>query len=362
MFRFDELQGVQLEITNRCQASCPMCPRNIHGGIDNPRLTINDWTLDDFKQIFPSSFLKRLKFIVFCGDFGEPIINDELPDMCSYIKENNPDINVTIHTNGSARNKNWWRELRNHLPDRHEIFFALDGLGDTHHLYRQGTQFEKVLENAKEFIDAGGRATWVFIKFKHNYHQIEQAREMSREYGFVNIQIKDSKRFNQRFPVLDKKHNITHYLEQPEESMIKFVGKTRLENYQSWKNKSDISCMVKDAKEIYIDANYIVSPCCMVGSFLNTCYDEELYYKFGLIDNESVEPIGKQIQQQVFDIVDKLGGLETLNALNISIESILENPHWKTWATAGSDACIVMCSRDTPYITIEEQKVIETNV
>ena len=36
MFKFDQLEIVQVEITNRCQASCPMCPRNIHGGIENP--------------------------------------------------------------------------------------------------------------------------------------------------------------------------------------------------------------------------------------------------------------------------------------------------------------------------------------
>lgn len=38
MFNFQDLKQVHLEITTRCQASCPMCSRNYHGGLDNPNL------------------------------------------------------------------------------------------------------------------------------------------------------------------------------------------------------------------------------------------------------------------------------------------------------------------------------------
>ena len=40
MFKFNELKTVHLEISTRCQASCPMCPRNYHGGLENPNLKI----------------------------------------------------------------------------------------------------------------------------------------------------------------------------------------------------------------------------------------------------------------------------------------------------------------------------------
>jgi MoaA/NifB/PqqE/SkfB family radical SAM enzyme len=52
MFQFKELNTVHLEISNRCQASCPMCPRKYHGGITNENLKIADWTFDDFEKIF----------------------------------------------------------------------------------------------------------------------------------------------------------------------------------------------------------------------------------------------------------------------------------------------------------------------
>ena len=63
MFAYNKLSQVQIEITNRCQASCPMCLRNIHGGIKNNNLNLNNWTLENFKNIFPKDLIKQLKKI-----------------------------------------------------------------------------------------------------------------------------------------------------------------------------------------------------------------------------------------------------------------------------------------------------------
>ena len=65
MFNFKSLHHIQIEITNKCQASCPMCLRNIHGGIDNPLLRFNDWTIDEFKNIFNSEVLSQITAVNF---------------------------------------------------------------------------------------------------------------------------------------------------------------------------------------------------------------------------------------------------------------------------------------------------------
>ena len=159
MFAFEQLHTVQVEITNRCQASCPMCLRNIHGGIDNPNLILTDWTLEMFQNIFTDEVLAQISCVNFCGDFGDPIINANLIDMCQYVRDNKSDMTIILHTNGSAHNAQWWTSLAISLPKNHKVIFALDGLRDTHSLYRIGTNYDMIIRNAKAFIDTGGNAT-----------------------------------------------------------------------------------------------------------------------------------------------------------------------------------------------------------
>ena len=61
MYRYNEIKTVHLEITENCNASCPMCARNINGGEDNPHLKGNELSLDDCKTIFPPEFIFQLE-------------------------------------------------------------------------------------------------------------------------------------------------------------------------------------------------------------------------------------------------------------------------------------------------------------
>jgi sulfatase maturation enzyme AslB (radical SAM superfamily) len=72
---------------------------------------------------------------------------------------------------------------------RYHVRFALDGLKDTHSLYRMGSDYDTVVKNMKTFIDAGGRATWKFIVFKHNEHQVDEASKLARELGCVTFTV-----------------------------------------------------------------------------------------------------------------------------------------------------------------------------
>jgi hypothetical protein len=363
MFKFEELKQIQVEITNRCQASCPMCLRNIHGGIENPDLILSDWTLEEFKTIFSQEVLNKLQTINFCGDFGDPIINNNLPEMCSYIKDNSQ-VSVVIHTNGSARTIAWWKNLVDCLPMNHRVVFALDGLEDTHSLYRIGTNYQSIKINASAFIQAGGTAEWCFIKFKHNEHQVEQARAISKELGFDKFSVKNSKRFSSKFPVLDKTGNISHYIEQPTDSSIRPIEFVELKDYRQWTQNS-IECFTLNDKEIYIDSHKYLMPCCLIGSFMYANYDTALYKQYGLIDDTSIIPIGSEIKDNVYSIIKEFGGVDNLNSYQHGIRNIMDSPLWENlvkgkWATGGSSACTVLCSNSTPYISVEEQYINRT--
>lgn len=359
MFKFQEIESVQIEITNRCQASCPMCLRNIHGGIENKYLKFNDWSFADFQIIFSREILQQLKRIDFCGDYGEPTLNKDIIAMCRYITDMNPEIFVAIFTNGSVRNSQWWKTLASALPKNHKVEFALDGLEDTHKLYRIGTDFNKIIRNAKFFISAGGTADWMLIKFLHNEHQIENARKLANDYGFSNFFTKNSKRFGQTFKVLDRSGNFSHRLDQPVTSPIKFVKKEEILNFQNWKRSGDIDCFVAHRKEIYIDAHYTTLPCCLLGAFLYADYNKDLYEKYDVYVDSSIVDAGHIAKTETYRIVNDLGGLDSLNAKN-GIKNIIDSVIWqeiwyKEWKNKSSPVCILLCSKDTPITRIDDQ-------
>ena len=60
MYKLEDIRDVHLEITSKCQAKCPMCPRRINGGPMNPFIKLDDITLDRFKEWFPRQFIQQL--------------------------------------------------------------------------------------------------------------------------------------------------------------------------------------------------------------------------------------------------------------------------------------------------------------
>lgn len=355
MFKFTELKMVHLEITNRCQASCPMCPRNIHGGIDNPLLQINEWSLDDFKNIFTPDILDQLEIINFCGNFGDPLMNKDLIKMCEYVKVTAPNVAIDIHTNGSLRSTAWWKKLVHALPKTHNVIFAIDGLEDTHSIYRVGTSYKLIIKNAQTFINSGGTAEWHYIRFKHNEHQVDAAEALSTELGFKKFSVKTSRRHGKPFPVVDTTGQFLYNLEQPTDSPVKFVSKSDVQGHQQWPNADKINCLAIKHKELYIDAHYQLSPCCMISAFLYTNYDANLLKKYNLFQEDSVTEEGAQVREQVL-------GFPRLNVLKSGLKNIIETDDWQTmwqqkWKDKSSSTCIIMCGPYSPFISIDEQKI-----
>lgn len=334
MFRFSELKQVHLEITNNCQASCPMCARNINGGEINPRVQLNDWTLDDFKTIMNPEVLNQIHGFYFCGNYGDPILNNDLLEMCRYATETNPNCQNFIHTNGGARKTEWWAELATVMPKNHRVIFALDGLSDTHSLYRIGTKFETVLQNAKAFIDAGGEAEWVFIRFQHNQHQVDEAERLSKEYGFKYFTVKNSSRFllEAKINVVNRKGEKTHIIEPASDTPMKFIDKKTIDNFHKIMDNSVIDCKVQKDKEIFIDAHKNLFPCCHTGAIPYLWHSQP-----------ELSHVSQLMRDQHFDMVKTLGELD---ATKRSIKDIIDSTEFQTaWETYWHIKKLVICVR-----------------
>lgn len=315
-----------------------MCSRNYHGGMPNPLLKEMDWSLEFAKSILSTEVLSQISSITLCGNFGDPILNLDLIPIIDHIINKNNNVYIGLHTNGSARKKTWWQELAKSLPQNHLVNFAIDGLEDTHSLYRIGTDFNKIIENAKEFIKYGGKARWIFITFKHNEHQLEEAKKLSYELGFESFQEKQTSRFIGKpyFEVYDRTGNVTHKLEQPTEQKLLFIDRKTVENYKEIFKTATITCEVEKTKSIYVDAQGFLWPCCFVGG---------VPYKYTKPDQ-----MVHTFQQDSFgtfqNVLKQFGGVEQFNLRNRTIKEIINSHEWQTvWDRTFEENSLRICTR-----------------
>jgi MoaA/NifB/PqqE/SkfB family radical SAM enzyme len=289
MLKLEDIRRVHVEITTRCNARCPMCMRNYRGSDYNSGYPITELTLEQFKHILTPDVLASImqpdppvngrvpinysfQGISFNGNVGDFAVSHDGVEIVEYLVENN--VNVTINTNGSSRTPEWWARL---ASPRVEVGFALDGLADTHSLYRLDTSWDKITENAQALIAAGGNAVWRFVPFEHNRHQEDACRKLAANMGFSRFENIYDGRDNT--PVFTRDGVYSHQIgiDTRPAHIIPEI-KPMLENHITWYNKgtvkveADVPNITYDCKhyrnrEIYLAADGTVYPCCFLGFY-----------------------------------------------------------------------------------------------
>ena len=140
MYKLEDIKQIHLEITQKCQAACPMCDRNQNGGALNPHINLDELKIEHIKEIFSPTFIKQLTATQLCGNLGDPIIAEHTLETYQYFREHNKDMWLSMNTNAGAREPEWWAELAKTLGRNGLVIFSVDGLEDTNHLYRQNVQ------------------------------------------------------------------------------------------------------------------------------------------------------------------------------------------------------------------------------
>lgn len=272
MLQISDIESLHIELTTKCNARCPMCMRNYRGFTHNSGYPITELSLQNISTIFTKDFCSQIKVVQLVGNLGDFGIAKDAFEIVQFWLKNSP-AQIHIDTNGSMRTTDWWAQL---ADPRVQVYFALDGLEDTHNLYRQGTHWQKIIKNATAFIEAGGKATWKFIRFKHNKHQEQDCKELSEQLGFHNFLTIDQSR--DQGPVFKSDGEFSHWLGDSLSPIPPRVDKLLNEHY-TWfdpktviattaiKENADIKCEHLRKKELYISANGNVYPCCYLGYF-----------------------------------------------------------------------------------------------
>ena len=264
------LNTINAELSNYCNSACPMCPRfdlnlNLIKDITNNAHTTLKIIID---KIGPA-VLSKINHFYSCGVLGDGAMNPECYEIYEYVKSCGAKA-TALYTNGGLRNTEFWKSL---ATTQTQVIFAIDGLEDTNHLYRRNVKWAKLIENVEAFINAGGHATWDYLKFKHNQNQIEQAELLSKKLGFKKFRLKETTRWDdfdsegnwvERDHIKLDNYKLEKIERDTEASGHNVTQKTKVK--QSF-TKAKINCWSyhKNKSEIYIAANGDVSPCCWLG-------------------------------------------------------------------------------------------------
>lgn len=249
----DQIKWLHVEASTKCNAWCPSCPRNQNGYGLRPGLVEQDLDPARFQEILKD--FSDLDGIQFCGNYGEPVIAGSFLELVEMSIPRTQKIQ--IHTNGSLRSVAWWQDLAVLLKDvKHDVWFGIDGLKGTHEIYRQATDFDRVVENAQAFITAGGSATWQFIPFQHNQHQIMDCMRMSQSMGFKAFKVIKSFRAD-RSEVRHWRTGDSFRLEPADVYQVKWhqPAPTHIELKD---------CMHLEQPGVYISAAGKIGPCCYI--------------------------------------------------------------------------------------------------
>ena len=292
------LHRIDCEITNRCNAGCPLCPRtgDYKGGVSEVihRMGYRDIEIDTIQNILDSKSAQNLKHFSYCGNYGDPFMHPKILDILNLVSSYG--ITQRLDTNGGMRTPKFWSEVGK-IPGI-KINFAIDGLEDTNHIYRVKTQWHKIMANAEAYIKSGGHADWIMIIFSHNEHQIEEANKLSKKIGFKEFQTKistrglnlsDQKRYQPALKDIKVPKNKKY---QPPEMIEGYVEKP-------------VSCAAIYQEQFFLTPDNMILPCCYVHSELtkntyNISTKANEFYNF-LIDNNVKYDLDKFDFDEVVD-------------------------------------------------------------
>lgn len=281
---------LHLEPTSDCNAKCPFCERTRILDRNPKSFVYDEWDPFDLFNTLNQDFFKSLNFVLINGNLGDIVMHSKPKELVQVLLDKN--CFVKIHTNGGGLSIDFWEWLG--FQKNVSVEFGIDGLEDTHHLHRINTSFNRVIKNAKTYIDAGGEAIWIMTIFDYNEHQIDDCKKLANKYGFSEFKT----RYNTRTNSANKSVLVANTLLNEKKNIEIAFKNTMIKTNNSF---DPIICKAYQPYQIYFGANKIVTPCCWVSL------------------TSSIEKYKLQ------NFLNLSNNLDELNALKTPIEEIIKN-------------------------------------
>ena len=187
------------------------------------------------------------------GNHGDPIYYPRLFDMIDKFRENK---NFRISTNGSHMRDSFWQNLSGRMRKGDVVFFSIDGLEDTNHLYRRNSNWDSIIRGLKIMSNSDAKIVWKSIIFKFNQNLTDDMKQIAESMGVEFIS------------------NTTHRFGDdsiiPTEDAL--IDTDRLLDRLPLKIEIEPQCLTQE----YISADGYYWPCCLITSYF-TLHKTTLY-------------------------------------------------------------------------------------
>jgi MoaA/NifB/PqqE/SkfB family radical SAM enzyme len=194
-----------IDATYICPLQCPLCARQTDTKIKERLRNSKDITFENFDK-----FLKFSKKLTFGGSISDPIYHKNFLRLLEMFSETTGKT-LDIYTTATRKKPHWWKRAFELTKNNVRWTFGLDGTDqETANKYRVNTRFDEVMEVMKLGASMGNTVIWQFIVFRHNEHQIEEAKEICKKYNIILKVIKSGRwdeevsQKHQIFPPSDK--------------------------------------------------------------------------------------------------------------------------------------------------------------
>ncbi|MBR18589.1 MAG: hypothetical protein CMA64_00320 [Euryarchaeota archaeon] len=249
------IKVLEVELSTYCNAKCPGCSRHYWGTSDKlPNLVEEHCSIHSVTKILKELLTEKDDLsdveLQLCGNLGDPMMNPDVLEGCQTWSDMGV-RRIIFDTNGGLRSEQFWRDL----AKIRGIYctFSIDGLEDTNHIYRVGVNWDKLERNFVAFIESGGTAEWKFLIFNHNEHQVQEARDMAKFYGFEKFIAKMS----MRPPPPEAPQEV-----REKDYMVSEANSLRKQAIETVTEEADIDCKALALKRIYLNAEGRIWPCC----------------------------------------------------------------------------------------------------
>ena len=175
--------NLMLELGNRCNLHCVICPREYQYGkaMDQGFMPLeNVYAIID--ELYP-----YLDSIGLTG-LGETLLYPQLMEVLQYIKSKRKNIIITISTN--ANFMGCVEKIKPLLPYIDNVQFSVDGIGDVYEKIRPNTHFDDIANNIRQIISLGKSSSIFMLNMvitRENYQDVSKVVSFAKSIGIEYI-------------------------------------------------------------------------------------------------------------------------------------------------------------------------------